>query len=274
MKDKEFELKEKLSEIKNNKYLLPNGEEHFLLALEMMDNIGSLDSELRDELIYEVLFHWIMEKKLNSEELKKLLAISMDNEHVFYKLYEADEDAVFKRTFSVLIVALILYKHREEEFIENDTLYDIKNKLIEYMLKEKDLRGYVEVKGWAHSAAHTADALDELLQCSCFEKKDVIAILDTIKFKAAIGYYGYIDEEYERMATPLESAINAKLLNNSEVIEWLKDLIMEEDNLSYIQKYHSKVNKKQFLKSLYFRLLDKEEYENIIAEIKNILVNL
>jgi len=271
---KEKVLKEKLIEVENNKYLLENEEQYFSIALEMMDNIGSFDPELRDNLIYGTLYQWILNNKFTFEQLECLLNISLDREHLFYKLYEKNEDAVFKRTFSVLIIDLIINKHRKETFLSPKVLYEVKDKLIEYMNNEQDVRGYVEVKGWAHSAAHAADALDELVQCICFNKNDLIDILNSIKAKVYIGYYVYIDEESERMVTVVESSFNRKILSNSEIIEWLESFKIENPNGSYIDNFHLKVNIKGFLRSLYFRLLDEEESNIIIEEIKKILNNL
>ena len=267
-------LKEKLIEVENNKYLLENDEQYISIALEMMDSIGSLDSMLRDNLIYETLNQWIKNNKFIFEELESLLNISLDSSHLFYRLYEKDEDAVFKRTFSVLIVALIINKHRKENFLSEKVLYEVKDKLIEYMRNEQDVRGYVEVKGWGHSAAHTADALDELVKCICFNKNDLIDILNSIKAKVYIGYYVYVDEESERMVTVVENSFNRKILSNSEIIEWLQGFKIENPKGSYIENFHLKVNIKGFLRSLYFRVLDKEDSNFIIEEIRKILKNM
>jgi hypothetical protein len=271
---KENILKEKLIEVENNKYFMENDEQYFSLALEMMDSIGSLNPELRDNLIYGTLSNWILNNRFTFEQLENLLNIGVDKYHLFYKLYEKDENAVFKRTFSVLIVAVIINKHRKETFLLEKSLHEVKDKLIEYMLNERDVRGYVEVKGWAHSAAHTADALDELVQCNCFNKSDLINILNAIKAKVYIGYYVYVDEESERMVTVVENSFNRKILNNSEIIEWLQGFKFENPKGSNIDNFHLKVNVKGFLRSLYFRLLDKENSKVIIDKIKKILMNL
>ncbi|WP_187287395.1 DUF2785 domain-containing protein [Gottschalkia acidurici] len=160
-----------------------------------------MDSDLRDKLIYGTLFHWIPNGRLNIDQLKYLLNISLDSSHLFYKIHNKDDDSIFKRIFSVLIVALISYEHRKEKFLSEEVLYQVKDKLIESMLTERDVRGYVEVKGWVHSAAHTADALDEIVQCDCFNKTDLLDVLNSIKSKVWIGYYVYVDEEDERMVT-------------------------------------------------------------------------
>lgn len=83
----------------------------------MMDNIGSLDPILRDELIYGTLLHWIAKSRFTFEQLRDLLNISLGSSHLFYNLGDKDQEAVFKRTFSVLIVALIINKHRKENFL-------------------------------------------------------------------------------------------------------------------------------------------------------------
>lgn len=267
-------LKEKLKRIKDNNYLPEGDKIYFTLGLEMLENIGSLDPELRDELIYEILSNWISNNRFTFKELKKLLNISLDSSHLFYRLYDKEEDAVFKRTFSVLVIALIINKHRKENFLSEEVLYEAKDKLIKYMLNERDMRGYVEVKGWAHSAAHTADALDELVQCDCFNKADLIDILNSIKAKVCIGCYVYIDEESERMVTVVENAFKRKILSNSEIVQWLQEFIIKNPRNSYMDNFHLKVNIKGFLRSLYFRLLEKEDSNFIIEEIKKILNRL
>lgn len=270
----ENKLKEKLIKIQNNNYLIENEESYFTLGLEMLENIGSLDPILRDELIYGILFHWILENQFTFEELKKLLEISIDKEHLFYKLYEKEEDAVFKRTFSVLIVALIIQKHRQENFLSKEKLYEVKDKLIEYMNNEKDVRGYVEVKGWAHSAAHTADALNELVKCSFITKNDLLDVLKAIKTKVCIGYHVFIEAENERLVTVVETLFNKNLLSDLEITNWLNEFELKNPKTSYIENMHLKVNVKGFLRSLYFRLITKDNFININEKIKKIILNL
>ena len=274
MNIKENILKEKLKVIKNNNYLLQDDESYFIIVIEMLENIGSLDPELRDELIYDILAHWIPRGVFNSKELNELLNISLGNSHLFYKIRDKDEDAVFKRAFSVLIVALIISEHREENFLSEKVLHEVKDKVIEYMIIEEDVRGYIEVKGWAHSAAHTADALDELVQCNCFSSDDLLDILNSIRAKVCIGYYVYIHEESERMVTVVENSLNRKMLDNLKIIEWLQGFRLKDPSNIYMDNFHLKVNVKGFLRSLYFRLLDRDDSGSIIEEIRKMLNKL
>ena len=52
--------------------------------------------------------------------------------------------------------------HEREPLLSEEQLYSVAEQVLEYVYLEEDVRGYVEGKGWAHSTAHAADALDAL----------------------------------------------------------------------------------------------------------------
>ncbi|MBL4931673.1 DUF2785 domain-containing protein [Clostridium paridis] len=270
----EIELKESLIEVRKNNYILEENK-YFIYALKMMHYIGTVDSYLRDDLIYETFNRWILRGRFNHKELKELLDISLDENHLFYRLDYDDKDAVFTRAFSALLIALIINKHRKEKYLDKNDLHRVNSKVLDYFINEKDLRGYVEIKGWAHAVAHIADALDELAQCEGLSKIDLLEMLNVIIDKVCIGNYVFIDEESERLTNVIESILKRNVLKNSEMIAWIKkfkEKINEED---YICKLHLKVNLKGFLRSLYFRITEKEDLleinKEINKEIKKIL---
>ena len=103
-------LKDQLITLSEDKFQLPEETEPFPRALEMMPHLGSVDSELRDDLIYSCLATWILDEReiFAEDELKELLIICLDEEHIFYKLGEKETDSVFKRSFSMLMLPLLL----------------------------------------------------------------------------------------------------------------------------------------------------------------------
>ena len=153
-------LKTKLQEIAADDYKPPTGPELYPLVLAMGEHTGDLDPELRDDLIYTILATWINRDVFDAKELKEILQVALNNDHLFLGLGETESDAVFTRAFSILIVAPILEAHRRRPFLPDDELLVIKHKVLRYLAAEKDLRGYVAGKGWAHAVAHTADVLD------------------------------------------------------------------------------------------------------------------
>ncbi len=214
-------LKELLREIKSNNYEVPEGVRPFELALEMMNCLGDTDGELRDILAYSVLQSWMIDDVLSINETHELLNISLDEKHLLYGLEGADE-TVFMRAFSALIVAVAVYKHRSNKYLSKKEISSILDKVIKFYDEDKDIRGYIEGQGWAHGAAHGADALDELARCEEVGYEDLKRILDAIHKKINIGYYGYIHEEDERMITAVSAILERKLVPESEMIGWVK----------------------------------------------------
>lgn len=270
MKSERNSLKDTLEEVAENEYQVPQNANPFELALTMMNYIGDLDGYLRDELIYTVFAKWILADVFDKDELYQILMISLDDNHLFYKIGNVD-DSVFTRTFSVLLVPLILYVHRRSNFLSIEDLTLVKEKLICYLTDEKDVRGYVNHRGWAHGVAHAADALDELVKCSSILDDDLKAILQVIYQKATINYYAYINDEDERMVTAIVSILERDQLPDSDIINWLQGFanIPKTDRLPDDRIVWN--NTKNFLRSLYFRLLEREEYVQYIHSIKTIL---
>lgn len=271
MYDDSILLKEKLSEIKKNDFTVPDDVSAFDLVQSMMKNIGSTDPELRDYLIHRVICNWIDRKEITNEQIIELLNMSMDDNHLFYKIGLEEDDSVFKRTFCALNVAQILYVHRSNKFLSNNTIKNVKEKVIQYYLEERDLRSYVTNKGWADSASHGADALDELAQCDCINNDDLHEILNAVKRKVCINYYTYIDFEDERITNVVVSTINRNLLNHSEMIDWIKDFRNFTKTGQIQIDFHIQMNIRNFLRSLYFRLLKKDNTQPIIEAIKETL---
>lgn len=264
------DLKQLLLQIKEDDYKVPKNVNPFELALTMMQYIGDVDPVLRDILILSILYKWSLEGVFTKEELYKIFEISIDKEHLHYGMGQIN-DTVFTRTFSVEIVAICIYLHRKDNFLEKKDVKKALDKVIEYMNKDKDVRGYIEHKGWAHGAAHGADTLDELARCQELEECDLQRILECISKKIQINYYCYIHQEDERLVTATLGVLERKNISEEKTINWLKSFVEFNKVGEYPTDMIIEVNVKNFLRSLYFRLLDKSEFENIINEIIKVL---
>jgi len=243
-----------LQEIVADDYEAPSWPEIVPLVLVMGTYIGSVDPELRDDLIYMTLATWIDRDIFEAQELNEILKVVLNTQHLFRGLGEQGTDTVFTRSFSMLIVASILNAHRRHSFLPDNELQVIKSKLLRYLKGEKDLRGYVPVKGWAHAMAHAADTLDELVQCDTFNLDDLVELLDVMRQAISSSEKVYISEEDERLVTAVLSAWQREEISEETIIQWLvrfdptaeTDLPMPESNWRI-------VNNKNFLHSLYFR---------------------
>ena len=259
-------LKEKLMKLKENNYILTDEDNAYDIALEMLSNIGSVDPVLRDDLIYSILSKWIINDVFNSEQLQQLLFICIDDSHLHYKLGESESDSVFTRAFSILIIAVILYKDNEKAFLTANDFENVKAKVFQFAIQEKDIRGYDKEKGWAHSIAHLSDCLDELAKNHKLNQVDLQMMLEIICTRMMESKSVFDCEEDERMVTAVCAILERNLLSEEEIETWIvrfKDYKKTDD---YNKNFNIKINSKHFLRSLYFRLkpVEKEKYSIIL----------
>lgn len=252
----EVQLKEKLQVFADNEFRLSEDDDLSEVIQDMLNHIGSTDSYLRDELIYSAFGTWILRyNAIDQEHLKSLLSIILDEQHMLYKIGEKNTDSVFRRSFSVLLLPLLLITHRSHPFLTTLQIHQIKETLFYYLENEKDLRGFVAEKGWAHSIAHAADALDDLAQCSEIDKSDLAKILEVVRNVICIKDTVYIHGEDERIVTAAIAIIKRELLPDAEIMQWIQSFAETALLIrSTPERQIIRANVKNFLQSLYFRL--------------------
>ncbi|PFA17813.1 MULTISPECIES: DUF2785 domain-containing protein [Bacillus cereus group] len=267
--DEQQELKQELQQIKNNNYAVPEDVDAYPYAQWMLDSIGSPDADLRDDLIYSTIERWITGEVFRQKELRGLLLQTLSPDYLFYKIGEKGTDSVFKRAFSILIPPLILSVHEKEPFLSEEQLYSVAEQVFEYVYLEQDVRGYVEGKGWAHSTAHAADALNALAR-TIRNREFSHAILAAVRHKVRLHDYVYINFEDERLVTAVMSVWNQNILTEEEWNKWLHTFtIIEEASVS--QNDILVQNIRSFLRSLYFRALEQEGNSSFTIAIRETL---
>ncbi|UOY94139.1 DUF2785 domain-containing protein [Ectobacillus sp. JY-23] len=263
----EQELKRELQAIQKNHYDVPEDVDAYPYAQWMLDFIGSTDAELRDELIYSTLAKWIKNGVFRDKELRGLLLQTLSEDYLFYGIGEKETDSVFKRAFSVLIPPLILSIHEKKPFLSQEQLYSVAEQVLEYIYLEKDVRGYVEGKGWAHATAHAADALHALAR-SLPEQWFALELLKAAHHMIAKQDYVYTDLEDERLASAIFAVYEQQVLSAEEWRNWLYTLVdfkaYRPQNGVVLQ------NMKTFVRTLYFRA-EKEKMHVFKQEILGVL---
>lgn len=275
MNDTREQLIIDLQRIEENDYELISGEQLRDYVKLMLEYIGDPQPKLRDDLIYSTFYKWINEKQWFSDaELRELLLILLDEQHLFYHIGSKEDQAVFTRTFSVLIVALILQRHREQAFLDSAEFTNVKEALIRYYEEEQDLRGFMPEEGWAHAAAHGADALDELVLCSESDaaiREEVLAVIQRMLYN---DHYIFSDEEDERIATIVATMIDRHLLPQQSIVDWIRNLEQCGGWPRSRGQYVAYVNTKNFVRSLYFRLLPSKNNPAMVEALLKAEMNL
>ncbi|MEI2666257.1 DUF2785 domain-containing protein [Rossellomorea sp. LJF3] len=244
---------------------------HVRLVKSMMHFIGSTDSELRDKLISSTFFQLAIDNQLEHELLRDLLDYCLSDDMLFKRIGENGTDTVFTRAFVSLVIAVILYKDNEDDFLTRDAVYKTKDHLINYINSENDLRGFVPVKGWAHSIAHVADAFDELILNKKMEQKDYLEMLPPLWEKILVSDSVYVHGEDERVITPILAMLE-KGLNVVEIEHLLKGIPAElkrrKEHLKEENYWYLEANLKTFLKSFYVKVSSREELISLRRDIE------
>ncbi|MDX1379122.1 MAG: DUF2785 domain-containing protein [Anaerolineales bacterium] len=210
-----------------NGYKIPEGHTLEELTETLFGYLGSTDPDLRDDIAYIVYANFLKREMYSQDEVRahvnKLLANLQNG------IGETGTDSVFLRTFSVLLLAEIVYRDNKSPILDEKQVREILEKGLGYLEAEKDPRGYVPVKGWAHALAHTSDLLLELGKSRFFNKDDLESILNGISNKLVHSTdWIYIHGEDERLANAVIAILQRDLVTQEFLRSWLKSLIEPE----------------------------------------------
>ena len=129
------------------------------LTAELTTMLGSTDPEVRDGTAFPALATWI-DRGVYDDLLSGLGDGMVAGLSV--GLGEQGTDTVFRRSFSALIVGACLERDNTQHLLPGAKILDWGDRLATWFLTERDTRGFVPEKGWAHAVAHGADAIGAL----------------------------------------------------------------------------------------------------------------
>ena len=255
--------------IKEDEYNLPKNKGVNDYVPLMLKYIGDSDPELRDGLIYEVFTTWIEDKfYFTDEELIELFNTLLSDNFAFYKIGCKDDDSVLRRSFSILLISPILFLHLDRNFLDNSMIMKAKDAFLRFVSEEKDLRSIDNGKGWIHAMAHVSDGIHALLNCKGITEDTCMAFLKVIENKLCEGSVLFGGEEDERMINFIYyDIILDKLLSEDCICNWILGFKKVLDIKEPYLRFRARVNAKNFMRSLYFRILNKENNEQIVKVI-------
>lgn len=272
-----------LHAIADNHYRLPEDIDRFAFLQALLQNFDTTDAELRDELTYMILAHAIIDEetayRLSAEQREILLLTCIDDAHLFHSIGEAGTDSIFMRSFSLLIVAALLYADARLQHISEEATRETQAALLRYAREERDWRGYIKGKGWAHSVAHLSDALDEIAQNRYTMRADREAIMHTLVYLATLPE-PLCYEEDDRLSFAAYRLIASGMVDDAFLETWAESLFVARTEeipggtLDDVASWIRAANAKNFLRSLYFRLLWNQKAPALVERISAVLKRL
>jgi len=147
------------------------------LTAELTRMLGDPDPALRDGTAYPTLTTWL-DRGVYDDLLGGLgdgMALGL-----LVGLGERDTDTVFRRSFSALVLGECIARDNRRPLLPGGKILEWGDRLATWLLRERDLRGYVPGKGWAHAVAHGADALAILASSPHLATPELTVLLDVI----------------------------------------------------------------------------------------------
>ncbi len=264
---------ETLRVIVDSAYDPPAGADVAAVTRELMELLGSPDSDLREGSL-DVLWHWGEEGRYSDAELRTIGQRMADNLSI--GLGESGTDTVFLRSFSALILEMVILVDQFREagrVAGKDPLLTREDVLRWHKLAvaafagEKDFRGCTEDSGWAHALAHMSDLLGALARSPHLGRAQLEQILTAVadKLIAPTDTVLLFEEDHRMIRGAVMHALLRDEVESDFLHAWIEKLAHRPDGRTWGTVFgetscdqdanRARANVRSFLRALYFVLL-------------------
>lgn len=192
--------KASLIELRAKNWQIDHDEQRNQFALALLPCLAASDSELRDNLSFEALSHWMRNQQLSNTSLEQI-------RQSLLKQIEATDptstSAGFAQPFAVLTLAEVARVDRRTPFLQDDQRQEMVGAAAQFMQNWHDYRGYDETEGWRHGIAHGADWILQLSLNPKLSKEQLQHLLQALAVQIQTQQHFYIYGEPARLMAPV-----------------------------------------------------------------------
>ncbi len=225
------------------------------LTADLTRMLGSTDPAQRDGTAYPALATWI-ERGVYDDLLAGLgdgMAIGLR-----VGLGEQGTDSVFRRTSSVLVLAECINRDNEHGLVPEAKIFDWGDRIATWYLRERDVRGHVPGKGWAHAVAHGADAVAALAGSPRFGATELTVLLDVLADRVLLPVdHVFSQGEPDRIAMATMAVLRRNVLPLSVLEPWIRRIAAAAGPVRSgqdVDPFLTTGNPESFLRALYLQL--------------------
>jgi hypothetical protein len=216
--------------------------------------LGSTRPEVRDGTAFPALATWI-----ENGVYDDLLAGLGDGMAAGLRvgLGERESDTVFRRSFSVLVLGECIARDNAAGLVPPGKVLEWGDRVSTWYLRERDTRGFVPGKGWAHAVAHGADAIGTLAESPHLDKAELTVLLDVLADRLTLPAEAqFVHGEPDRMAAATMCVLRRNVVPLSVLEPWVARLAAAATARlpRGTDPFLHRGNSESFLRALYLQL--------------------
>jgi len=198
---------------------VPQGRPLAEMTAELTRMLGDPDPAVRDGVAYPTLATWIGDGVY--DDLLTGLGDGMCD-GLDVGLGDSGTDSVFRRSFSALVVTECIERDSAAGLVATDTVLRWGDRIAGWLVRERDLRGFVPGKGWAHAVAHGADAIGALARSPRFGRLELTVLLDVVADRLLLPTEEFLTcGEDDRLALAVMHALRRNVLGLDVLEPWV-----------------------------------------------------
>jgi len=209
-------------QVKANGLKVPEDRPLGELTTELTTMLGDADPANRDGIAYPALATWV------SEGVYDDLLVGLGDgmcAGLVVGLGENGTDTVFRRSFSSLVLAECILRDNEMHLVPADRVLQWGDRIAGWLIRERDLRGFVPGKGWAHAVAHGADAIAALAGAEAMGRLELTVLLDVIADRLLLPTNEHlVHGEPDRLAHATMAILRRNLVGFDVIERWVARL--------------------------------------------------
>jgi len=250
----DHQLDHRNDDILNNIKVPPILDEDIQLAISQLANPSP---KYRDTGAFLFLSDIIQNELISENQLRWLTQSLVSDEQLFSHILEPENDGIYGRSFSILVLSLLLFTQRTKtHFMSADQLDLVINQIALYVALERDTRGFIGTNGWAHAFTHSGNVLAELFMMPEIMRADKLFLLASILAGYRELKQPLMMGETERLVEVIMYAANAHELYADYVLLtlklWRKDLVTQR-GLKTEAQWHQLYNRSRFFHEIILR---------------------
>ncbi|GMA69688.1 hypothetical protein GCM10025879_09340 [Leuconostoc litchii] len=147
----------------------------------IVEQLANPIAKYRDTGAFFFLSDVIQNDLLTHEQLIWLTDYLISDEQLFAHILEPQNDAIYRRSFSVMVLSLLLFSNRiKASFMSEKQMDRVINQVALYAALERDGRGFINDNGWAHAFTHIGNTVSEIFLMPDLVRADKMFVLGAV----------------------------------------------------------------------------------------------